>query len=114
MRIEIEKRPEHSVLFSALSPFIALGFTIVMGAIMFALLGKDPVAALYSYFIEPITEVWSIHELVIKATPLVLIAVGLSICFLSNNWNIGAEGQFVMGASCRSCFMSGPAGTYCR
>ncbi len=98
MRIEIEKRPEHSPLFMALSPFIALALTIIIGAFMFAALGKDPVAALYSYFIEPITEVWSIHELVIKATPLVLIAVGLSICFLSGNWNIGAEGQFVMGA----------------
>jgi ABC-type uncharacterized transport system permease subunit len=43
-------------------------------------------------------EEWSLHELAIKAAPLILIAVGLSVCFLSNNWNIGAEGQFIIGA----------------
>lgn len=98
MRIELVKRPQHSVLFSALSPFIAFGLTLVAGAILFAILGKNPVSALYFYFIDPLTEVWSLHELAIKAAPLILIAVGLSVCFLSNNWNIGAEGQFVMGA----------------
>ncbi|GAB4354762.1 MAG: ABC transporter permease [Oricola sp.] len=98
MRIELVRRPSHSVLFSAMSPFIALALTIVAGAIMFALLGKSPAAGLYAYFVEPLTEVWSIHELAIKAAPLILIAVGLSVCFLSNNWNIGAEGQFIVGA----------------
>lgn len=98
MRIELIKRPEQSKLFSALSPLIAFGITVLAGAILFALLGKDPAVALYTYFIEPLTEVWSLHELAIKAAPLILIAVGLSVCFVSNNWNIGAEGQFVMGA----------------
>ncbi len=98
MRIELERRREHSALFSVLSPFIALGLTIVAGAIIFAALGKNPIDALYSFFIEPLIEVWSLHELTIKAAPLILIAVGLSVCFRSNNWNIGAEGQFVIGA----------------
>lgn len=98
MRIELVKRPGSSMLFSALSPFIAFGLTLVAGAILFALLGKNPATALYTYFIEPLTEVWSLHELAIKATPLILIAVGLSVCFVSNNWNIGAEGQFTIGA----------------
>ncbi|MCX8282242.1 ABC transporter permease [Phyllobacterium sp. 0TCS1.6C] len=97
MRIEIIRRPQHSALFSALSPFIALLLTLLAGAVLFAILGKNPVAALYSYFVEPLTEIWSIHELLIKAAPLILIAVGLSVCFLSNNWNIGAEGQFIAG-----------------
>ena len=97
MRIEIVKRPQHSALFSALSPFIALFLTLIAGAILFSILGKNPISALYSYFIEPLTEVWSIHELLVKAAPLILIAVGLSVCFLSNNWNIGAEGQFIAG-----------------
>ena len=97
MRIEIVKRPQHSALFSALSPFIALFLTLIAGAILFSILGKNPISALYSYFVEPLTEVWSIHELLVKAAPLILIAVGLSVCFLSNNWNIGAEGQFIAG-----------------
>ncbi|GAA4113855.1 ABC transporter permease [Aminobacter aganoensis] len=98
MRIELVKRPERSQLFAAFSPFIALGLTLIAGAIMFTVLGKNPVEALYYYFIDPLREVWSLHELAVKAAPLILIAVGLSICFLSNNWNIGAEGQFIMGA----------------
>lgn len=97
-RIELVKRQQDSALFSIVSPFLALAITAMIGAIMFAALGKSPTAALFAYFIEPLTEVWSLHELIIKATPLILIAVGLSVCFLSNNWNIGAEGQFVMGA----------------
>ncbi|MEO9338917.1 ABC transporter permease [Mesorhizobium sp. SB112] len=98
MRIELVRRPQHSRLFSVVSPFIALVLTLIAGAIMFFLLGKDPLDALYYYFIDPLREVWSLHELAIKAAPLILIAVGLSVCYLSNNWNIGAEGQFVIGA----------------
>jgi simple sugar transport system permease protein len=104
MRIELVKRPQQSALFSALSPFIALGLTLIAGAIMFSLLGKNPAEALYYYFIDPLTGLWDennrwqLHELAVKAAPLILIAVGLSVCFLSNNWNIGAEGQFTIGA----------------
>lgn len=98
MRIELVKRPQHSVLFSAISPLIALVLTMIAGAIMFSVLGKNPLDALYYYFIDPLRETWSLHELAIKAAPLILIAVGLSVCFLSNNWNIGAEGQFIAGA----------------
>jgi simple sugar transport system permease protein len=104
MRIELVKRPQRSLLFSVLSPFIALALTLVAGAIMFSILGKNPAEALYYYFVAPLSglwnpdDFWQLHELAIKAAPLTLIAVGLSICYLSNNWNIGAEGQFTIGA----------------
>ncbi|MBS3647366.1 ABC transporter permease [Pseudaminobacter sp. 19-2017] len=98
MRIELVKRPQRSKLFAAISPFLAFLLTLLAGALLFAILGKDPILTLYTYFVEPLTEVWSLHELAIKAAPLILIAVGLSVCFLSNNWNIGAEGQFTIGA----------------
>ncbi|WP_288425653.1 ABC transporter permease [uncultured Agrobacterium sp.] len=98
MRIELEKRAGVSKLFAILSPLLALVLTLLVGAIMFAFLGKEPVGALYSFFVEPLLEVWSLHELAIKAAPLILIAVGLAICYRSNNWNIGAEGQFTIGA----------------
>lgn len=80
------------------SPLIALALTVFFGAILFSALGHDPLRALYFYFVEPLTAGWSLEELVAKATPLVLIAVGLSVCFLSNIWNIGAEGQYTFGA----------------
>lgn len=98
MRIELERRGGVSPLFSILSPVIALVLTVIFGAVMFAMLGKDPASALYSFFIEPLLEVWSLHELAIKAAPLILIGAGLTICYRSNNWNIGAEGQFIVGA----------------
>ncbi len=98
MRIELERRRQQSPLFSIFSPFLALLLTILAGVIIFWMLGKNPFSALFSFFVEPLTEVWSLHELTIKAAPLIIIAVGLSVCFRSNNWNIGAEGQFIMGA----------------
>jgi general nucleoside transport system permease protein len=97
MHIELEKRPNASKLFTFLSPFIALVLTLVCGFILFAALGKDPWQALYLFFIDPLREEWSLHELAIKAGPLILIGVGLSICYRAGNWNIGAEGQFIFG-----------------
>ena len=81
-----------------LSPLIAIGLTVVSGFIIFTLVGVDPFGALYVYFIEKLTAWWSIQDLVVKMTPLILIAVGLAICYLSNVWNIGAEGQLAAGA----------------
>jgi simple sugar transport system permease protein len=98
MRIVLEKRDDTSAFAAVLSPVIAVLLTLVAGAIMFALMGKDPLAALSTYFLSPLQDWGSIQEIFVAATPIVLIAVGLSLCYLSNNWNIGAEGQLVMGA----------------
>ncbi len=91
MRIELVRRPQQSVFYQLVSPFLALLLTLIAGGIIFALLGKNPFHGLYYYFIDPLTEVWSLHELTVKAGPLILIAVGLCVCYRSNNWNIGAE-----------------------
>ncbi|MEP3280527.1 MAG: ABC transporter permease [Stappiaceae bacterium] len=98
MRLELEKRSEHSKAMAILSPLLAIALTVIFGAFLFASLGINPLKGLYAYFIEPLTAGWSLEELAVKATPLVLIGCGLSVCYLSNNWNIGAEGQFTMGA----------------
>jgi ABC-type uncharacterized transport system permease subunit len=99
MRLELERRPERSSVMAIASPMIAVALTVLSAAMIFAVMGRDPLAALWVYFVEPLTQVWSLQELVVKATPLVLIAIGLSLCYLSNNWNIGAEGQYVIGAT---------------
>jgi len=98
MRLLLEKRPERSRVMAYASPLIAVALTIIIGGVIFALRGLDPVSALYIYFIEPVTSVWSLQELVVKASPLVLIGVGLSVCYRAGVWNIGAEGQLAMGA----------------
>jgi simple sugar transport system permease protein len=77
---------------------LALAITVVLGVMLFVALGKDPVRGLAVFFWEPIKSVYALSELMVKATPLLLIALGLAVCFRSNVWNIGAEGQFVMGA----------------
>jgi simple sugar transport system permease protein len=81
-----------------LSPVLALAITVVAGVVLFSVLGKDPIAGLRVFFVEPLRSGYALSELAVKATPLVLIALGLSVCFRSNVWNIGAEGQFILGA----------------
>ena len=96
--LSIEARGEPSRLWTALSPAIAIGLTLCFGAALFALAGRDPVHALYVLFIQPLTDLYGLTELLVKATPLILIATGLSIGFRANVWNIGAEGQLTVGA----------------
>jgi len=98
MRLLLEKRAERSRRMIFLSPLIAVGLTLVTGAIIFALLDLNPLRALFVYFIEPLTNSWSIEQLIVKATPLALIGAGLAISFRANVWNIGAEGQLTAGA----------------
>src|SRR5215813_8936508 len=102
MRLVLERRAERSTSVAVASPLIAIALTLVTMAILFAALGKNPVTALSVYFVEPLTDSYSLIELAVKATPLVMIAIGLSLCYLANVWNIGAEGQFLIGAVCGS------------
>ena len=97
--LKLEVRPP-SKLMSTASPLLALAITVVIGIVLFTLLGKDPMKGLYVFFVEPVKSLYALSELSVKATPLILIALGLAVCFRSNVWNIGAEGQFVVGALC--------------
>src|ERR1700689_3420523 len=98
MLLVLEKRAERSAVIAITSPLIAIALTLATVAVLFAILGKNPIEALDVYFIEPLTDPYSLGEIVVKATPLVMIAVGLSLCYIANVWNIGAEGQFLVGA----------------
>jgi general nucleoside transport system permease protein len=102
MRLVLERRAERSAAAAIASPLIAIALTLLTMAVLFAALGKDPVVALRVYFVEPLTDGYSLVELAVKAAPLAMIAVGLSLCYLANVWNIGAEGQFIVGALCGS------------
>jgi general nucleoside transport system permease protein len=108
--LRLEVRPQPSARWGYASPLLALTITVVVGVILFALLGKDPVRGLQVFFWEPVKSAYAISELMVKATPLLIIALGLAVCFRSNVWNIGAEGQFVLGAIFASgvALMAGP------
>lgn len=96
--LRLEPRPQPSPLWTYASPVLALAITVVIGVMLFTALGKDPVRGLQIFFWEPIKSPYAWSELALKATPLLIIALGLALCFRSNVWNIGAEGQFVVGA----------------
>lgn len=96
--LKLEARPQPSKTMSLASPLIALAITVVIGVVLFLLLGKDPVKGLAVFFVEPLKSGYALSELSVKAVPLVLIALGLAVCYRSNVWNIGAEGQFIAGA----------------
>lgn len=96
--IRLEPRGQASQAMLYLTPVLAVALTLAAGFLLFAALGFDPVAALHAFFIEPLTTTRGLGELAVKATPLVLCAVGLAIGFRANVWNIGAEGQFTLGA----------------
>ena len=98
MRIVLEARQDTSFALHLLAPLLAVALSLASAVVMFAALGVDPLAALHAYFILPLSDSWGLQEVAVKATPLVLIAVGLSFCYRAGTWNIGAEGQFLVGA----------------
>jgi len=94
----LEARPQPSKAMSLSSPLLALAITVVIGVALFMILGKDPLRGLQMFFVEPVKNLYGLAELSVKATPLILIALGLAVCYRSNVWNIGAEGQYILGA----------------
>jgi ABC-type uncharacterized transport system permease subunit len=95
--LRLEARAESSALMSYASPLIAVALMLVGGLILFSALGINPLEGFRIFFINPVSDVYGVAELFLKATPLMIIAVGLAVGFRANVWNIGAEGQFIMG-----------------
>lgn len=98
LSFKLETRPEASRAMSYLSPLIAVVLTMLGGLLLFSALGKDPLEGFQVFFLNPLRYWYGVAELLLKAVPLMLIAVGLAIGFRANVWNIGAEGQFILGA----------------
>ncbi|MCW3473587.1 ABC transporter permease [Limobrevibacterium gyesilva] len=100
MRLSLEPRTSPWPLMSALAPLLAVALATLGAGILFALMGRDPLAALHALFLSPLDSVNGLAELALKATPLLLCAIGIAIGVRANVWNIGAEGQFIIGAIC--------------
>ncbi len=98
MSLQIERRAEPSSLMRVAAPLIATLLTLVVSSIMFALIGHNPLDTLFAFFVAPLLSMNGLSEWLLKASPLILIACGLAIGFRANVWNIGAEGQLVVGA----------------
>ena len=100
MRLRLEPRTETARWLLFATPLLAAVLTLACGVVMFAALGYDPGQALTSFFIKPVDSFYGLTELALKATPLLLCALGLAVGFRGNVWNIGAEGQLTIGAVC--------------
>ena len=101
--IRLERRAVPAAKLSYITPVIAVVLTMVFGGVLFAALGKDPIEAIRTIFYEPLFGEFSFYyrpQLLVKATPLLLIALGLAMGFRAGIWNIGAEGQYIVGAIC--------------
>ncbi len=98
--MQLVKRDEPATIMLWLAPLIAILLTLMTGAVLFAALGEAPLPALRAFFIDPVRDAYGLSELLLKATPLLLCAAGLSLCFRARVWNIGAEGQFLLGSLC--------------
>jgi simple sugar transport system permease protein len=99
--LRLEKRPSPSRTWAYLAPVLAVIATMIGGGVMFALLGKDPFEAIRIIFYDPLFSEFAWYyrpQLLIKGAPLILIAIGLSMGFRAGIWNIGAEGQYIIGA----------------
>ena len=99
--IILEKRANPSQVWAFATPVLAVVLTMIVGGILFAALGKNPFVTIRTIFLDPLFSefAWFYRpQLMIKGAPLVLIAIGLSFGFRAGVWNIGAEGQYIMGA----------------
>ena len=95
--ITLQRRATPSTLMGYLAPVFALLVTLVAGLLLFATLGVPVGEAFHAFFIEPVSTLYGLAELGVKATPLIIIGVALSIGFRAQVWNIGAEGQLILG-----------------
>lgn len=105
--IQLEKRPSPSRNWTMATPVLAVVLTMVAGGILFAFLGKNPFETIRTIFWDPIFGEFAFYyrgQLLVKAGPLILIAIGLSLGFRAGIWNIGAEGQYIIGAICGAGF----------
>src|SRR3954463_5847276 len=98
MRLKLEKRPEPSRLMQYATPIGAVLLTMAVGAIIFTVIGYNGAAAVYQVFVAPLTLSYKWGDIAVKASPLILIGVGLAVGNRAAIWNIGAEGQYIVGA----------------
>ena len=98
MPLRIERRSQPSALMRFSAPVVATLATLMVGSVLFVVLGHDPFETMYAFFIAPLSSLNGVSEWLLKASPLILIGCGLAVGFRANVWNIGAEGQLIVGA----------------
>jgi len=98
--LKIEPRGLESQFWRYASPILAIVLTCITSGLIFAALGKPPLLTIYTFLVAPLLQQDGLIYLVVKAAPLIMMGVGLSLAYRANVWNIGTEGQFTLGAIC--------------
>lgn len=98
MRIKLEKRPSPSRMMLIATPIASVLLTMLIGMIVFDLMGIEGARAVKDIFITPLLLSYKWQDVALKAAPLIIIALGLSVGNRAQVWNIGAEGQYILGA----------------
>ncbi len=99
--LKLEKRPQPSRSWTYLTPLLAVVITMIVGGALFSLMGNNPVEVIRTIFWDPLFGEFAFYyrpQMLVKGAPLILIAIGLSLGFRAGIWNIGAEGQYIIGA----------------
>ena len=96
--VKFEKRLNPSFAMNIAVPFLSVLAALALGALFLFLTGRDPVEVYEAMFKGALGSSYGLAETVVKGIPLMLCALGISVAFRMQLWNIGAEGQFVIGA----------------
>jgi simple sugar transport system permease protein len=98
LRIDLVPRGRASTFWSVASPVLAITLTVLATGFVFAALGRPPVEAVRTFLVAPLVDPGGLAGIAVKAAPLIMMGAGLAVCYRANVWNIGAEGQFTLGA----------------
>jgi len=96
--IRFEKRLAPSVAMSVFVPLASAVLAFLLGALFLQLTGRDPLEVYQAMFKGALGSSYGLSETIVKAIPLALCGLGIAVAFRMQLWNIGAEGQFYMGA----------------
>jgi ABC-type uncharacterized transport system permease subunit len=96
--LSLQPRGYSSTFWAVGSPILALALTALITGATFAFMGRPPVLTVYTFLVSPLFATGGLLALAVKASPLVMMGVGLSLAYRANVWNIGTEGQFTLGA----------------
>ena len=95
MTIDLTHRQRRLLAYSI--PILAVIAALIFGAIMLVILGANPIEGYAEMFVGAFGSGDALIATVLKATPLLLVGVGIVIAFRAGVINIGAEGQMVLG-----------------
>jgi len=97
-RLVLERRAAPLAWMSLGAPLLAVALTLIASGLLVRLLGRDPWETFLVFFVTPVSTLYGVSEWLLRASPLILIALGFTVALRANVWNIGAEGMFIVGA----------------